>query len=333
MIQFIQEMLYMDWAKYFPVMLRPTNLRALVSCGSYGRHCKTTFLLFADANPAPFAIVKVPLFEDGDYFVRTEYEVLTKLLAANFHKNKVFVPCCWLIETPQGRPALLESALKGTPFRKAIKRSRNHEGLLVAVNWITQLHQRTRVEHTFTAENYQEFITNPIKHAIDHHVSCDMEADSLYRIARRLEKLIGKSVPLVCSHNDFRVSNVRIHGTTLLVHDWEFAAWPGLPMLDLLNFAVDYHLEISLARFARAFSYVLDERNQYAKKVGSHLREYCAQMGMDENLIPLWVDLFLIHKLHLAQRILFSLQVFDGLEWAEGLGEAIRSRRASEVLC
>jgi thiamine kinase-like enzyme len=228
---------------------------------------------------------------------------------------------------------LLETALIGHPLRKAAKRNRGYSLLTTGMQWALELHLMTRVAHCFTEADYQELVADPIKAALEHSSAVHVEAGSLDEIASRLKMLVGEKAPLVCSHNDFRVSNLRTDDAGLLVYDWEFAAWPGLPVLDLLNFAVDYFMETRSVSFARAFTSVLSEDERGALGIDAPLKSYCAQMGMDESLIPLWADLFLIHKLHLAQQVVLPLQIFDGLEWVQGLGNAISSRGTTGHLC
>ncbi|GEM_PF-3398627 len=326
MIEQIKAFLYANWGDYFPHMPKPIKIRVFLTYGSYGSHCKATFLLFADENIHPFCVVKTPFFGEGAHFIRREHEVVTRLYTENSRNSGLVIPRCRFIENFNGFPLLLLDAFNGSPFRKAIRHNRSHESLKIGIDWIARMHLMTRVVGSFTKEDYEELVAVPLRISANRNGDNPSIADSFQDLALRLETLIGKNIPWVCSHNDFRVSNLRIHEDALQVCDWEFASWPGLPMLDIMNFVVDYYTETSRASFARSFSYVFEEENQYSKEIHSHLKQYCECIGMEEALMPIWIDLFLIHKLYLAQQILFPLQVYYGLEWAKNIDKVILSR-------
>lgn len=326
MIERITENLYKNWKVFFPARPVPSHVRYLLSRGSYGKHAKATFLLFADDHLQPFCVVKIPLFEEGCEFLRNEYEVLYRLHALNQSLERLNVPRCWLIEGIGETVFLLQEAVGGNPFRQSVRR-RDYRGLLhLGVDWITQLHLATQVDLPFSKEDYVKFVSGPVQNALEQERHRSKKV-LLEQMASRLEQLIDQRIPWVLCHNDFRISNIRRDGERLGVVDWEFSQWPGLPVMDVLNFIVDYHAEENLTDFAASFEDVFKKAHgRYAKEVGSLLEQYCKNLGLNQALIPVWIDLYLVQKLHLAQRILFPLQIFDGIGWAKDLDRVITFR-------
>lgn len=326
MIERIKEKLYEDWGNYFPGRSKPTAVRSLLTRGSYGRHARATLLLFADDDRKPFCVVKTPFFDEGSEFIQNEYDVLHRLRALNRPIGGPAAPRCWLIGGLERRPVLIEEAFPGTPLRKWVRKEKNDDLLRWGVESISKLHQATRIDHLFSKEDYVKFVTEPIQNALKDEKYRSIKT-SLEGMASRLEALIEERIPWVLCHQDVRVSNIRRDGETLQLFDWEFSQWPGLPIVDVLNFIVDYHAERNFTDFATAFTRVNKNDHQgLTGEVGSLLERYCVLMELNKAHIPVWVDLFLVQKLHLAQRILFPVQVFDGVEWAKHLDRLITLR-------
>jgi len=326
MIERIKERLNQEWGKYFPDRAKPSSIRSLVTRGSYGRHARATALLFADEDRQPFCVVKTPLFDEGAEFIQNEYDVLHRLRALNQPIGGPAAPRCWLINGLENRPVLIEEALAGTPLRKLVRRENGQELLRLGVESISQLHRATRVDHLFSKEDYGKFVTEPIQNALKDEKYRSIKG-ALEGMASRLERLIEERIPWVLSHQDVRVSNIRIEGKTVQLFDWEFSQWPGLPVVDVLNFIVDYHAEKNLTDFATAFAEVnKKDRQGGTGEIGSLLERYCTQMELNKGLIPLWIDLFLVQKLQLALRVIFPVQVYDGVEWAKHLDRLISLR-------
>jgi hypothetical protein len=326
MIERVKEKLYKDWGNYFPDRPKASSIRYFLTRGSNGKHAKASFLLFADDDREPFCVVKVPIFDEGSEFLQNEHDILHRLRALNAPAGGPAAPRCWLISGLERRPVLIQEAFTAVPLRKLIRRENRVDLLRLGVESISNLHQATRVDHLFSKEDYVKFVAEPVQNALKDEKYRPVKA-SLDQMALRLEGLIEEKIPLVLCHHDFRVSNIRIEGEKLQLFDWEFAQWPGLPIVDVLNFIVDYHAERNLIDFGAAFTEISKNNLRgFTGEIGSLLEQYCVRMGLNKALIPLWMDLFLVQKLLLAQRIIFPVQVFDGVEWAKNLDRLISSR-------
>ena len=121
------------------------------------------------------------------------------------------------------------------PFSKHAQR-REPDSFLKLAEWLGAFHTRTvGAARTLTAHDISVYFLRPIEsamQAINGHRSIRLFLD---HFGRRLDALVGTELPLVFSHNDLCLNNVRFDGKRIRVIDWEFSRYPDLPLSDLIN--------------------------------------------------------------------------------------------------
>ena len=83
----------------------------------------------------------------------------------------------------------------------------------------------------------QDLVENHIlfKYAEETEVQAVMEASKAVQ-----EAFLDGTLPSVVEHGDFNPDNIYEHRSKICVIDWEWAKSPGLPLIDLFEFALHY---------------------------------------------------------------------------------------------
>lgn len=130
-----------------------------------------------------------------------------------------------------------------------------------------------------------------------------MLADTFAALHAELRsQLIGRSLPLVLQHGDFKVENVIYDPRSLdlrAVIDWEHASFPGLPLLDL-HYLLVYNRIISGAHWSDALGPSIVE-DRWDANERAMLDEYNKGVGLAPDLVPAMRAMFMVH--HLGRRL------------------------------
>lgn len=125
------------------------------------------------------------------------------------------------------------------------------------------------------------------------------------------------SMPLVIQHNDFQPENMLYHEGKILVLDWEYSVYEGLPLSDLFNFLLlTYGFVMKKRAFdlkgfspvlkaksinenidLRTFHSVFYEENAISESVKKTVADYCKDSGIAKEIVMLLFQLFVIRHI------------------------------------
>jgi aminoglycoside phosphotransferase (APT) family kinase protein len=160
-----------------------------------------------------------------------------------------------------GRPALVSSALPGTPmtvryhsWHHTTRRRRVREDLLLAGRWLESFQTATTAGAatlTWSADTAAALARRWPDHP--------RQADAAARLAVAQERMTGLRSPITFVHGDFWFGNLLVHeGRVSGCVDWESASQQDCPLRDLARFALSYALYLD--RHARPGSRVPGHR-------------------------------------------------------------------------
>lgn len=134
--------------------------------------------------------------------------------------------------------------------------------------------------------------------------------------------LMGKTIPTVWMHGDFKVENVLYdpasHALTGVI-DWEHAMLPGLPLVDPLYLLI-YNRMIRGVDWTKALTEML-VLNQFSPIETARLRRYMSTLNLPEDLVPALCAAFIAH--HIGCRV----HLGENATYIEPLRQAIVDTR------
>ena len=235
-------------------------------------------------SSVPHLVAKMPRLAEDRGGVEREADVLRQLETA-FGGVGVGAPHVVAFEDVNGRPVLVETAIRGLPLNPRAVRSDPDGSISIVRDWLGRLPQ-----------------TVPELDVFDRLLSCPLHAHS-ERLGARVEPLVAQTLalteplreggfPLVFEHGDLSHPNLLVQDDgTLGVIDWELAEPHGLPLNDLCFF-----LAYVAAARAGAESPAAQEGSFLGAFVGADawagrlIRDEATRRGVPESLIePLFV--------------------------------------------
>lgn len=217
---------------------------------------KTIFLVFKDNDSHPFAVMKVsndPIVFDR---LKREYEILSYLKAQESLTGSVPIPLASF--DIEGHKCLFETALDGTPLVYFMKGIRSKRGLM-----------RMKKIYNYVVDTLVSL----------HETSPISDAD--------------RKKQTVIEHGDFNPSNLFLSKTGIHIFDWEYSNLKGTPLIDLLDFSLNYVL---FARYLvneiyrelpilQDFEETFFSNNAYSKIIWKNISRYSDKIGMNKSLI------------------------------------------------
>jgi hypothetical protein len=268
----------------------PTTVRLQLQTSGPRSVSKVIALVFADQQPDPALVVKLPRVRESIAPLRTEAAALR---AIDGHAG---TPRLLFARTLAGVFTVGESVVTGTPL-VAMGRPPKFEAYAAkATEWIAQLgHGAIRSPRS---EYFGRLVESPLAdfvtcfgRVLDHGLVRETEA--------RLQGL--DTLPIVCEHRDFSPWNVLIAPSgSLGVLDWEGAELRGLPALDLIYFLTYWSFFLDGADHlpTRVTSYrtSLDPSTRSGAVTRECLVRYCERLGISAaELESLRVLVWLLH--------------------------------------
>ena len=109
-----------------------------------------------------------------------------------------------------------------------------------------------------------------------------------------------EKIPTILVHGDFGPSNILVDGSQLNIIDWEFGDVAGPPLIDLIDFFL-------YVFYGQQRDYRLAWRHLFYDAAGADhralMREYCQELSIPEAAVGTLVQLYLLHKLMLLNRL------------------------------
>jgi aminoglycoside phosphotransferase (APT) family kinase protein len=240
--------------------IEDTGLRSVVIGVSKDPNAKLTILLVASGGEQPMLVVKAPTTDVAAGAVEREIEVLQGL--RRLHPWRVIdtLPRLLTVVDFAGRPAMVTTALPGTPIAASTLRWRHtssHERVAAdfaaAASWLAELQAETAGEPA--PLDLDGGVTERLRERFD---GDELLASDLERLAAIHARLRTNVVRRTAVHGDFWSGNVLLSaGRVTGVVDWEAGSLVGQPVRDLVRFALMYAL-------------YLDRRTRPGRRVKGH---------------------------------------------------------------
>ena len=241
-------------------LVRGSGLQPVVVGLSKDPNAKVTVLLVSPGSGRTRLAVKVPTTDGAAVAIEAELRALAEIRPLLPHELRDTLPRVVDVADYDGRPAVVASAVPGTPMTVAYMR-RGHTrsrarvaGDLAAVDrWLSSFQDSTAaagrsidMDGGVTSRLGRRFADDP---EVDWYLEC------LAEIHARLER---ETVPRTAVHGDLWFGNVLLGaGGVSGVVDWEAGSGAGEPVRDLVRFAVMYAL-------------YLDRRTRAGREVAGH---------------------------------------------------------------
>jgi len=215
---------------------------AVLLAGSKDPNAKVTVVLLDAFGPS--FVVKVPTTGAAAEVVRSEGALLDGLTELGLGSLATTLPRPVGYLAVEGLPALVSTALTGTPmsvryhaWRHTARRRRVRADFAAAGRWLADLQRRTAgppAPVTLLADSIR---------AIEARFPGHSGVSGLRRHAAAAARLSACSTPRTVVHGDYWFGNLLLErGRVAGVVDWECGSLRGEPLRDVARFAVSYAL-------------------------------------------------------------------------------------------
>lgn len=164
-----------------------------------------------------------------------------------------------------------------------------------AAGVLMDLHLATRREVQIDTKVYDSLVGGLLAGARDRHPGC---AQVLAQIDLRLRAaLLGRTMPLVWMHGDYKIENVGIDRDSrqpVAIIDWELATQAGLPLIDL-KYLLIYNRIIRGGGPFDAVYRTVAEGGAWSRKESRLLDQYVERLGLDGELRQVLRVLLVVH--------------------------------------
>jgi aminoglycoside phosphotransferase (APT) family kinase protein len=260
-------------------------------------------------------ILRVPLNDrTADRFKRN-YEALGAMSAAGFGTSIAHPLFAGRVGD---RPYFAESVVGGEPLRTHVHKG-NARAVDEAIEWITQVHAATAHRQPLKGAWLTDRVSAPVRKAFRFLGRTDLEP-VCHRMHLFLEgQLAHRPLPLVRTHGDFSIDNVRVSAdgrTVTGVFDWDLSTGAGLPFLDLcyLLASAEAHrrrepLGHSLARLVAQL--------EAGDRVSAAVSRYRMTLGLPEHLMfPLGLLTWVYH-------VAFRIENLEPYRWPHLMADVV----------
>jgi hypothetical protein len=237
-----------------------SGLQSVVMGASKDPNAKVTVLLLPRGTRRPILAAKAPTTDRAALAVGAEAEMLAHLGSLRTPLLLRTVPKLVELAEYDGRPALVMSALPGTPMTTSYLRGRHtsRRGCVTADfaavgAWLAALQDETAAERAPLDMDGGVLDRLSARYGGDAGIGGDLE-----RLAGVYGRLAAGSTPRTVVHGDLWVGNVLLaDGRVSGVVDWEAGERTGEPVRDLVRFPLMYAL-------------YLDRRARRGRRVAGH---------------------------------------------------------------
>jgi hypothetical protein len=283
---------------------------------------KACFFVLVDDQPTPRYIVKTPRSPLGNARLAQEVATIERVRRSVPPHLLVTLPGPMHTATLDGQLVVIEPILPGrpmdsaTPERQPLDRAAAVQQISLAYAWLVGVQREAEhVKQPLSAHALHEFVLAPLERLRAHTDLTADEARYVDRLEQEARALQGVMLPLYLYHGDFRAGNILIDHGRIAVLDWEFSQSLNLPLLDWFSFVFRLYsrsvgladIDGSLPTYRAVFDEVFRTRTWFSELVTHYTHAYCRALDIDEALLPLLFDLFVvtnINKFHdfLAER-------------------------------
>ena len=303
MLQELERVLLAKWEEFGNPGKKPEQFLYLLSTGQY-RHSKAVLHVLPRDQKTHTLIVKIQKGDGQLPFLANEYMRLKALHSqGSLRELRPSIPRPLYFGRIADHLLLIETYMPGVPFAKHSRR--REPGLFCEVaTWLDAFHSRTApVTVCLTEEEIGAYFVHPLEMALPAIQGRPSVLRFLDRFRRRVEDLAGARLPLVFSHNDLSLNNVRFQGDRIAVIDWEFSGYPNLPMFDLLNVYLFFAMAWKRLSYTECFRLAFSPDNELSRLLRSCVRDYVRELGVPPSVLPVLVVQYLISRILLLRSI------------------------------
>ena len=240
---------------------------------------KVVGLVFAEPDPSPRLVVKLPRAPDVHDALRREAAVL-RAVHGRLPNGLPGAPRVLFCDEQSGGLTLCETALEGRPLFSLLAKSTYRDLAMKATEWLAELAGMPSDAGARGGANEVGAITQEFATMFG-AVLNPMELWTTERLLATLADL-----PTVPEHRDFSPWNVHIaRDGALAVYDWESAEPAGFPLNDLIYFlsylAFFYERAISSGRCTESYRRARDPSTFTGGVYRDCLAHYCERIGLD----------------------------------------------------
>jgi hypothetical protein len=231
------------------VLLAPST-RGVLIAASKDPDAKVTFIVTPPpgvypSGPLGPVAVKIPATTAAGIAVEHEARVLVQLHTAQLGSITDTLPRYIETVDSEGLPALVSTALRGTPmsvgyhhWRHTARPARVAEDFALAGGWLRRFQAATAGERT--GIDWAADVCDRLRGRWPAHPQLDA---ALLRLTSADHQLSSHLAPRTAVHGDYWFGNLLVaDGTISGVVDWESGASDGWPLRDLVRFALSYSL-------------------------------------------------------------------------------------------
>ena len=281
----------------------PTKISSMLIKGNQ----KSIFLLFPSGAWRPALVLKYAENTAEQYRLQNEYRNLVNLSERVPDYAPALLTPVRLIELSRGL-GLIRRAAPGPPLTFQVS-PLPHAGrrssyiFSYVYGWLLGF-QRIAKDHF--AEIHD---SNLRQEMLDRHViinrTSGIELPMVSEAARAVRKgFLNGDLPAVVEHGYFNPDNIYLYRRRIYVIDWEWAKTPGLPFVDLFEFALQYTRlgcilgkERSLPVAPDHLQHTFDPDSPLAPILRNWVREACRTLSIPERYIVLMATLFITRYL------------------------------------
>jgi len=267
--------------------------------------------VLTDKGELPFAIVKIPRNPknpDSIETLRLEHNNLSFLSGKIKEELKGSIPSIIFLKEIEGCLTLAESCIKGSEMSYTILGSPQIletflKNLDVASGWLisflSSFDKKTcglQKTISITTEEYSSLFPKRDKKIFSR---------SFELLDNFSNTLAGKDTPIAPQHGDYHADNIFMENEKISgVIDWEdFSTEGHPPCFDLIHFIYTY-LEALYGAFLNMGSLELTRPLQinepFYNRIDAALRSFCNNIGIDHELMELFIHLYLLKSLSAA---------------------------------
>jgi hypothetical protein len=274
----------------------PRRLAWLLLTGGSSSLNKAAGLVFADSNPRPQVIVKLPRRPESAVSLAREAAAL-RAVAAGRPGGLPGVPQVVFFQDQPEVTALGETVLTGQPIYLGLRRENYRELALRVTGWLAGL---AGPAAPCPRAEWWPRLVEPALAEFEGSFGAALEPGELRQARARLATL--GPLPLVPEQRDCSPWNVLLSPAgEVIVLDWESAEPRGLPALDLIYFLafLAFFLEgaMETRRFGESIRAALDPASFTGRVQAECQARYSAALGLDPAALrPLRLLAWLIHS-------------------------------------
>ena len=306
----VQDYLLAHWDQLPGGRPRPSRLSFL---GQGTGASKACFFAFADDDPLPRYIVKMPRSLFHNERLKQELSIIEELRTTLSQDLRRTLPGPMHVVRLSGNWVIVEPVLPGQPMDSLIRPgepsdpARTTALMGLAHDWLIRIQRGARFREGVldTGLIYTHFL-EPLEAALAHSNLTIAEAryiDDLMRAALELE---GQEMPLYLYHGDFRPGNVLIDTDQVAVLDWQFSRPLAPPLQDWFSFVFRFHsrtldlpdIDGALEAYRSAFRQLFFVRNWLSELVKDYTWAYCHSLGVDMAFLPLLFGMFVVNNIN-----------------------------------